>query len=172
MREFARRLRLPVSEFRRYVTEGEWEEARADNVKESRKKIYNRMNKQVEIQAELELKIQQLEIIKIEQEVNFLLEYYSRYGDLFVRNIKTGEIEYTTKGQPKTLEIPASVQDILKRKNMTEYMQGLQKILKIQDLESPENELPDSDVFSIESNTKGEAQKLLNMAANAKKSGS
>ena len=168
-RQFALRYDLSVSQVRKAIEEGEWDKERFDNIREAKKKLYSRIDKQVEIQAELELKLQALEIIKIEQQVDFLMEHYAKYGDLFVRNPKTGIVELTLKGQPKVLDIPTSVQDVLKRKNMTELMQGYKKILKIQELEGDGTEVPDADTFELESGSKDQAKQLLNMAENTKK---
>jgi len=167
--QFARQYDLSVSQIRKAIAEGNWDEARLQNIKDAKAKLFARMDQQVEIQAELELKIQALEIIKVEQQVDHLMKHYAQFGDLFIRNLKTGEIEYTQSGQPKSLAIPSSVQEIMKRKNMTELMQGYKKLMKIQQLESPEAIGTGEEIFTIDGSGLDEAQKLLNMATNDKK---
>lgn len=163
--QFASRYKLKLSELRRFAEAQKWEEDRINLKKSSRQQLLKRIDKSAKIQAELELKIQALEAIKMEQQVEFLMQYYAQHGDLYVRNPQTGDVMYDNSGQPKMMQVPTSSNDVQKRKGLAELLQGYKKILKLQELEQPSNGNETAIEFLGDEDI--EAQKLLNMAKNS-----
>lgn len=126
--QISKSLRIPLDKLQELAKQNGWESLRDVERDRFMELLSKSVGDTIKNGLDVELKLHFIQMMQIEDQIEWIMEYYSKYGDLFLRSGKDEQILLDSYNQPMPLRIPNSSYDIAKRKGNIELILNLQKV--------------------------------------------